>query len=770
MYIVYLTEECKKESQAHGLLEAVIKFKDDIEKKQNIARFDKFPEPYFVKKQIGDKRGRLLAIKTDYEISNKTYELIIFLAFLFRGEKEYDIFQQDVKKNGKKYLERIPSDDIILDYLNKNIKTPNYYIKPEFNDSEKEYFQSPNIFQDVQSVDNEPLLYETENWVNFALTDTFDNNREKIHATITNIIDNQKNISSDGIYNVRDSVNLKIRYHINLQKYKVILYELIDTNSNSNINNVKYEDNIRLYRRVYPQYFIFDSSLWFQIQRDKQSNYVLSGEETEIVKNVSFPLFIRGRAGSGKTTILQYLFAGYFSRYLTYQNSVTSPGYFTYNNELLTAAKECVKNLLKAHSSMIEKSLKKEDELKMDNSFWVFKNYLLSLIPVEQKNKYSEKNYINYTRFVNWWKTKFERNRNAIKEYSPDISWHIIRSYIQGFNIDGYLESNDYEHIPKDQKSLTLDTYKKVYNVVWNAYIEYKEIEKLWDDQDLARFILENNLSKSIFSGIFCDEAQDFTRIELEVLFRCSIFSDRTIAPDPSLIKKLPFAFAGDELQTLNPTGFSWDSVSAWFTEGFIFPIISDTKKVSLKPKELKNNYRSYTEIVRFSNSIQLFRANKFKMKRLIPQKSWSLDGHKSVYFFSCDNANFWRGIENLLNIVFIIPSNEGKEEVFSWIKEKNNGLIDKITLDENDTPSKTILTSNQAKGREYDYVVVYGFGSEEKTSMLLSDTISADDDNSLQAKYYINKLYVALSRAKKKLFIVDKNKTFWEEITKIQK
>lgn len=767
MYIVYVTEECKRESQAHGLLESVMKFKEDIEKKQNISRFDKFPEPYFVKKQIGDKRGRLLAIKIDRQILDKIYEVIIFLVFLFRGEKEYDIFQQDVKKNGKKYLERVPNDKIISEYLNKNIKAPNYYIKPEINDSEKEYLHSPNIFQDAHELNNEPLIYETESWVNFALTDTFDNNREKIWGTIRNIIDNLKNFQSDGICDIRDSVNLKIRYHVNLQENKLLLHEIIDTNSDINNTNVEYEDNIRLYRRVYPQYLLYDSSLWYKIQRDKQSNYVLSAEETEIIKNISFPLFIRGRAGSGKTTILQYLFAKYFSRYLTYKSSVSNPAYFTYNNELLTAAKECVRNLLKAHSSMIEKSLNKEDELKMEKSFLVFKNYLLSLIPSEEKNKYSEKNYINYTRFVNWWKVKFERNRNAIREYSPDISWHIIRSYIQGFNIDGYLETNDYANIPKEQKSLTLDTYKKVYNIVWNAYNEYKEVEKLWDDQDLARFILGNNLLKPIFSGIFCDEAQDFTRIELEILFRCSIFSDRTIAPDPSLIKKLPFAFAGDELQTLNPTGFSWDSVSAWFTEGFVFPIISDTKKVSLKPKELKNNYRSHTEIVRFSNSIQLFRANRFEMKRLTPQKSWSTDEYNSVYFFSYDNANFWRGIENLLNVVFIIPSNEGKEEVISWIKEKDNGLIDKITLDENDTPSKTILTSNQAKGREYDYVVVYGFGSEHKTNMLLSDAVSTNDDNSLQSKYYINKLYVALSRAKKKLFIVDKNKIFWQEITK---
>jgi hypothetical protein len=118
--------------------------------------------------------------------------------------------------------------------------------------------------------------------------------------------------------------------------------------------------------------------------------------------------------------------------------------------------------------------------------------------------------------------------------------------------------------LPDNQKSVTEDIYKKVYDNVWQSYQEHKKKKLLWDDQDLARYVLKNNLVKALFSAIFCDETQDFTRIELEIIYRLSIYSERKMPSN--LISKIPFAFAGDELQTLNPTGFNWNALTAGYT------------------------------------------------------------------------------------------------------------------------------------------------------------------------------------------------------------
>lgn len=79
----------------------------------------------------------------------------------------------------------------------------------------------------------------------------------------------------------------------------------------------------------------------------------------------------------------------------------------------------------------------------------------------------------------------------------------------------------------------------------------------------MVKFCLEHKYVDEQFSAIYCDEAQDFTRIEIDFILKISSFSNRQIDVVDD-VKKLPFVFAGDEFQTLNPTGFSWDSLRGY--------------------------------------------------------------------------------------------------------------------------------------------------------------------------------------------------------------
>ena len=68
-------------------------------------------------------------------------------------------------------------------------------------------------------------------------------------------------------------------------------------------------------RRAYPDYILYDYDAWYEIQEEKEANLALSPEEQWIFHQVSvwvpgakcLPLFINGRAGSGKSTMLFYL-------------------------------------------------------------------------------------------------------------------------------------------------------------------------------------------------------------------------------------------------------------------------------------------------------------------------------------------------------------------------------------------------------------------------------------------------------------------------------
>ena len=126
----------------------------------------------------------------------------------------------------------------------------------------------------------------------------------------------------------------------------------------------------------------------------------------------------------------------------------------------------------------------------------------------------------------------------------------------------------------------------------------------------------------SVYPAVFCDEAQDFTNIELELIERLSVYSDRELPG--FLAKHVPFGFAGDPFQTLNPTGFNWNAVQSSFYEKIIRQLDgSGTAKLNFNFKELLFNYRSSEEIVKLVNLIQLLRAVLLNHKGLRPQQSW---------------------------------------------------------------------------------------------------------------------------------------------------
>ena len=102
----------------------------------------------------------------------------------------------------------------------------------------------------------------------------------------------------------------------------------------------------RAARRVYPQDLCCEPADWLAVQRNYAANLAFSPEESDILhftqqQERPFPLFINGRAGSGKSTILQYLFADYLQhahhQHLAAETALY-PVYFTCNQTLTSAA------------------------------------------------------------------------------------------------------------------------------------------------------------------------------------------------------------------------------------------------------------------------------------------------------------------------------------------------------------------------------------------------------------------------------------------------
>ena len=87
----------------------------------------------------------------------------------------------------------------------------------------------------------------------------------------------------------------------------------------------------------------------------------LSLEEIDVLESArvndgGYPLFINGRAGSGKSTILQYLFSEYLYHHLNKEDSTPGPVFFACNDELLARCSHSVRSLLKVRQGRRDSS------------------------------------------------------------------------------------------------------------------------------------------------------------------------------------------------------------------------------------------------------------------------------------------------------------------------------------------------------------------------------------------------------------------------------
>ena len=133
--------------------------------------------------------------------------------------------------------------------------------------------------------------------------------------------------------------------------------------------------------------------------------------------------------------------------------------------------------------------------------------------------------------------------------------------------------------------------------MIFNEYEKWRLDNKYMDDIDLVRraFTAINATEENdrpyneellnSFDDIFVDEAQDLTSVEFELL-------TKLLSKEPTRI-----VVAGDPLQTINPTGFSWTSL-----ETFLYQLVSGD--AVNKSERMLVSHRLPKKLVDFSNII----------------------------------------------------------------------------------------------------------------------------------------------------------------------
>jgi len=536
----------------------------------------------------------------------------------------------------------------------------------------------------------------------------------------------------------------------------------------------------RFASRAYPYYLLADQESWLAIEREGEANLALSAEEEKVLRSVSIPsqgasglpVFINGRAGSGKSTMLLYLFADYcYRKWLK-----GLPGellFLTYNERLLDVAKNGVRNLLSCHHRFLANK-PGNDVGEIDTFFQPFQRFLIELLPPLERKRFEPERKISFHRFKELFTgaplrktvpSDEEGRRELLRErelalrlpeakmWSPELCWHLIRAFIKGYLFEEYMTPEDYHDLPRRERTISEDTFAEIWATIWDKWYRpiTSEERGYWDDQDLIRAVLQLGCYRPEYAVIFCDEAQDFTRIELQLVMRLSMLSQYDLGYEA--VHNLPFAFAGDPFQTLNPTGFRWSSLQAAFYDEVV-AVLDPTKRWNLEInfQELTYNYRSTPPIVRATNLIQLWRHVLFSVPEIQPQMWWEKGNFPEPQKFIL-GRNFSPDElkRHAQQTIILVPCEEGQE--LSYIQQ-DPVLSAAFPQAAKEDPPKNVLSAITAKGLEFKRVILYKFG--EACDVRVWQFLETSEEHPLEFEYFFNKLYVAASRAMERLFVVD--------------
>jgi len=662
---VYVTEECGKDARRHNRYREMERLKEKVEKTQRICHFDNFPPPY-LKKRF-DRQIRLLADYRSITVGDEQHVVVCFLRIFVRGREEYKNFLKDPAAFGKKNLTPLVEEEKLQEFLKEQLRESPIASKPSPTEAEHHFLY--RLLGNDQNKGADEFVCESERWMQKI-------SEKKIQQMLLHIFEALPDLVNGEPGKTTTEVrNCTIIYRWFPQLNKLFLAGIANSKSEKESVKEEYADILfkdekdvseelllRYSMRNYPALLLADEDGWMDIEKDEESNLALSPEETEVLESVhrdnGYPVFINGRAGSGKSTILYYLFTDYVNLYLELANkheALHPPILLSCSEELKRRAKETVENLIRCNPRWRDDKVKSQVP---SECFQEFHDFLYNLLPEsDRESRFKKENYVDYAIFRRIWSEQFGHERKIKKETDPDNSWHIIRTYIKGTNPEDYLEPEDYETLPRKQKSVSQQAYRTVYEKIWdNWYRELCEQRGYWDDQDLARHIFSNDLAKPLHPAVFCDEAQDFTRVELDILFRLCLFVDRKLGH--SDIARVPFAFAGDPFQTLNPTGFRWDAVQASFHDK-----LADTFTlgggqgciINFNYRELNLNYRSTKNVVRLCNLIQALRAALFDLPNLRPQGTWQMEASSPFpVWFDRNKPSDWEQLQKEKDITII--------------------------------------------------------------------------------------------------------------------
>lgn len=328
----------------------------------------------------------------------------------------------------------------------------------------------------------------------------------------------------------------------------------------------------------------------------------------------------------------------------------------------------------------------------------------------------------------------FFRMQNSFKGIDAHQAFEEIRGVITAGE-GAVLNRDDYRILGIRQSIFPENERDKLYDL-FEKYRQWLADEELFD----LNMVAHEWVATPRYDFIVIDEVQDLTIAQLSLVLKM-------------LKKRGHFILCGDSNQIVHPNFFAWSQVKTLFWND---PKLAGQQQLSV----LTANFRNGTEATRISNQL-------LKIKH---QRFGSIDRESN---FLVQAVGGEPG-----QVVLMADKDEAKRDLDKKTKQSTRFAV--LVMREEDKlearkhfATPLLFSIHEAKGLEYDNIVLFKFVSgyraefneivdgvsREELSVETLEYRRAKDkgDKSLEVyKFFVNAIYVALTRAIKNIYIIE--------------
>lgn len=298
-----------------------------------------------------------------------------------------------------------------------------------------------------------------------------------------------------------------------------------------------------------------------------------------------------------------------------------------------------------------------------------------------------------------------------------------------GVDADMPLQRKDiYLKMSEENTTLERDVRPALYAFCEGKYKRWLEDHGRYDDNDLARMMLNKHRSKDQkYDLIIIDEIQDYTELQIYLIKEMAKYTHGIV-------------MAGDSHQIVNPTMFREQRIRQLFKK--------DKQELSICV--LEKNFRSQRRIVEYANAVASMRRKKIAKTdiRTEVEESAIYSGAEPVKMRYTEQ-NMFRLMDKLLDYpgAVILTANEREKQRMIQLYGEENYVQKK---------NKILFTVEEIKGMEYKAVFCLNLVGTFQDAW--NRIFQGEARRKTKYRYYFNLLYVGVSRAQDHLCMIEEN------------